>query len=272
MAMTEPSLNTQLNAQNSFGAMLQQARNTQQISLETAAAELFILKRHLQALENENFAELPQVAFARGFAINYAKYLRLDPNTVASAFDAAYPNELKDRSANNTESLLQPMGTLQRDTSSRIRINPLLIIGVIVLIVLAFFLFRMVSNASRDSETAAPVIDDITATEQAQGAAVVTDDDSIGASGSALNLGDDSQSNATLEVKLTDAVDVNIADASGNSLMNGEQTRGNYTLIGVPPFSIQIDDVDNASLVLDQQAVALEQYTTGNRAIFELAP
>ena len=93
--MTEPSLNTQLNAQNSFGAMLQQARNTQQISLETAAAELFILKRHLQALENENFSELPQVAFARGFAINYAKYLRLDPNTVASAFDAAYPNELK---------------------------------------------------------------------------------------------------------------------------------------------------------------------------------
>ena len=71
---------------------------------------------------------------------------------------------------------------------------------------------------------------------------------------------------------MTDAVDVNIADASGNSLMNGEQTRGNYTLIGVPPFSIQIDDVDNASLVLDQQAVALEQYTTGNRAIFELAP
>lgn len=270
--MTEPSLNTQLNAQNSFGAMLQQARNTQQISLDTAAAELFILKRHLQALENENFSELPQVAFARGFAINYAKYLRLDPNTVASAFDAAYPNELKDRSASNAESLLQPMGTLQRDTSSRIRLNPLLIIGVIVLIVLAFFLFRMVSNASRDGETAAPVIDDITATEQAQGAAVVTGDDSVGASGSALNLGGDSQSNATLEVKLTDAVDVNITDASGNSLMNGEQTRGNYTLIGMPPFSIQIDDVDNASLVLDQQAVALEQYTTGNRAIFELAP
>ena len=110
------------------------------------------------------------------------------------------------------------------------------------------FFKAVVSNASRDSETAAPVIDDITATEQAQGAAVVTDDDSIGASGSALNLGDDSQSNATLEVKLTDAVDVNIADASGNSLMNGEQTR-DYTLIGVPPFSIQIDDVDNASLV-----------------------
>lgn len=270
--MTESSLNTQLNAQKSFGAMLQQARSAKQVSLETAAAELFILKRHLEALENENFSELPQVAFARGFAINYGKYLQLDPTTVASAFDAAYPNELKARSATNAESLLQPMGTLQRDSSSRIRFNPLLIIGVIALIILAFFLFRMVSNASRDGEVTTPVSEDITAVEQAQGAAIVTEDDGVGASGSALNLGDDTQSNSTLEVKLTDAVDVNITDAAGNSLMNGEQTTGNYTLIGTPPFSIQIDDVDNASLVLDQQAVALEQYSTGNRAIFELTP
>ena len=67
--MTTPSSNTQSNAQGSFGAMLQQARKTKQVSLEEAAAELFILKRHLQALENENFADLPQAAFARGFAI-----------------------------------------------------------------------------------------------------------------------------------------------------------------------------------------------------------
>lgn len=269
--MTEPSLNTQLNAQKSFGAMLQQARKDKQVSLEAASAELFILKRHLQALENEDFAELPQVAFARGFAINYAKYLKLDPNSVANAFDTAYPNELKARSADNAESLLRPMGTLQRDTNNRIRFNPLLIIGVIALIILAVFLFRMVSNASRDTGEATPVSEDISSIEQAQGAAVVTEDN-VGASGSAINLGGEAQSNATLEVKLTDAVDVNITDVSGNSLMNGEQTKGNYTLIGMPPFSIQIDDVNNASLVLNQKAVALDQYSAGNRAIFELAP
>ncbi|MGO1687913.1 MAG: helix-turn-helix domain-containing protein, partial [Psychrobacter sp.] len=81
--MTTPSSNNQSNAQGSFGAMLQQARKTKKISLEEAAAELFILKRHLQALENENFSEMPQVAFARGFAINYAKFLDLDPVRVA---------------------------------------------------------------------------------------------------------------------------------------------------------------------------------------------
>ena len=92
MEMTTPSSNTQSNAQGSFGAMLQQARKTKQVSLDEAAAELFILKRHLEALENENFAELPQAAFARGFAINYAKYLGLDSAKIANSLDAAYPN------------------------------------------------------------------------------------------------------------------------------------------------------------------------------------
>lgn len=269
--MNEPSLNTQSNAQNSFGAMLQQARKAKQVSLDDAAATLFILKRHLQALEDENFADLPQVAFSRGFAINYAKYLDLDPTRVASAFDAAYPNELKTGSTSNTESLLQPMGTLQRDNHNRIRFNPLLIAGVIGLIVLAIFLFRMVSNASEDNQETTPVVEDYSASEQAQGAAVIDQDTSVGASGSALNLGDAVQESATLAIELADSADINITDASGSSLINGEQTQGSYTLVGTPPFSIQIDNVNDVSVTLNGSAVALEQYTTGDQAIFELA-
>ena len=272
--MTTPSSNTQSNAQGSFGAMLQQARKTKQVSLEDAAAELFILKRHLQALENENFADLPQAAFARGFAINYAKFLGLDPVKIANSFDAAYPTELKSRSTNNIESPLRPMGTLQRDTHNRIRFNPLLIIAVIGVIILAIFLFRMVSNASKDNNQQ-PVTssEDISALEQAQGAAIDTDANGVGASGSALNLGGDaSMAPATLDVKLTDAAVVTITDATGNSLIAGSQTAGNYQLSGMPPFNVQIDNVKNVSLMLNQEAVALDSYATGMQASFELAP
>lgn len=269
--MTTPSSNTQSNAQGSFGATLQQARKKKQVSLDEAAGELFILKRHLQALEDENFSDLPQPAFARGFAINYAKYLGLDPVKIASSFDTAYPNELKVQASSNTDTPLRPMGTLQRDTHSRIRFNPLLIIAVIGVIVLAIFLFRMVSHASKEhNEEPVATTEDITATEQAQGAAI--DDSDIGSSGSALNLGGTDASEANLEVTLTDTTNVTITDASGNSLMTGAQTAGNYTLSGVPPFNVQIDDVDNVSLMLNQQAVALDTYTTDNQASFELVP
>ena len=230
--MTTPSSNTQSNAQGSFGAMLQQARKTKQVSLEEAAAELFILKRHLQALENENFADLPQAAFARGFAINYAKFLGLDPIKVASSFDAAYPNELKARAPQNIESPLRPMGTLQRDTHNRIRFNPLLIIAVIGVIILAIFLFRMVSNASKDNnEQPVTTSEDISALEQAQGAAIDVDSNGV-----------------------------------------GSQTAGDYKLSGTPPFNVQIDNVKNVSLMLNEEAVALDSYATGTQASFELAP
>ncbi len=273
MEMTTPSSNTQSNAQGSFGAMLQQARKNKQLSLEDAAAELFILKRHLQALENENFSEMPQAAFARGFAINYAKFLGLDPVKIASSFDAAYPTELKSRSSNNIESPLRPMGTLQRDTHNRIRFNPLLIIAVIGVIILAIFLFRMVTNASKENnEQPVNTSEDISAIEQAQGAAINSDTNGVSASGSALNLGGESTAAATLDVKLTDAAVVVITDASGSNLMNGSQTAGDYQLSGMPPFNVQIDNVKNVSLMLNQEAVALDSYATGTQASFELAP
>ncbi|MGP9687920.1 helix-turn-helix domain-containing protein [Psychrobacter sp. AOP22-C1-C5] len=270
--MTTPSSNTQSNAQGSFGATLQQARKNKKVSLDEAAAELFILKRHLQALEHENFSDLPQPAFARGFAINYAKYLGLDPIKIASSFDAAYPNELKAQSLNNTDTPLRPMGTLQRDTHNRIRFNPLLIVAVIGVIILAVFLFRMVSHASKEhTEEPVSTVEDISATEQAQGAAI-SDTTGIGSSGSALNLGGANASEANLSVTLTDTANVSIIDASGNSLISGTQTSGDYQLSGVPPFNVQIDNIDNVSLTLNQEAVALDTYATDKKASFELAP
>ncbi|WP_313784639.1 helix-turn-helix domain-containing protein [Psychrobacter proteolyticus] len=272
MEMITPSSNTQSNAQGSFGAVLQQARKNKQVTLEAAAAELFILKRHLEALESENFAELPQAAFARGFAINYAKYLGLDSAKIASSFDAAYPNELKAKSASNIDTPLRPMGTLQRDTHNRIRFNPLLIIGVIGLIVLAVFLFRMVSNAGKESnQEPVSAVEDMSAIEQAQGAAINSDVSGVGASGSTLNLGD-AATTANLNLVLTSDAVVSITDASGNSLISGSQSAGNYELSGMPPFNVQIDNIDSVSLMLNQQAVALDTYATDKQATFELAP
>lgn len=275
--MTTPSSNHQSNAQGSFGAMLQQARKSKQISIKEVADELFILERHLQALEKEDFTALPQETFARGFAINYAKFLGLDPIKVADSFDAAYPKELKAQSANNLDTPLRPMGTLQRDSSNRIRFNPLLVIAIIALIILAVFLFRMVTSASQDGEAPTPVAEDLSVSEQAQGAAL--DDqvigaglEGIGASGSALNFDSAAMDAAELEVTITDRTTVNITDASGNTLLDGLQSSGNYELLGTPPFNIEIDNVDNVSLRLGQEPVSLDEYTTNNQADFTLTP
>ena len=253
----------------SFGAMLQQARLKQKLRLEDISAELFILQRHLQALEEEQFDALPQAAFARGFAINYAKFLGLDSAQVGNLFDAAYPEALMHRSAASMTTPLQPMGPSSSNLNNRVRLNPLLIIAVAALIVLVIFLSRMVINARQEPEPAQPLAEDLTAQAQEQGAAVSTDANGISASGSSLSAGSDisgSNSNTvgstSLEVILTDATMINITDATGNRLMTGSQTRGNYQLAGMPPFKIDIDNIDNVSLLVNQEAVSLSDYVT----------
>ena len=140
-------------------------------------------------------------------------------------------------------------------------------------LILAIFLFRMVSNASKENtEQPVSTAEDISAVEQAQGAAINTDVTGVNASGSALNLGGDNVATATLDVKLTDAAVVTISDATGSSLITGSQNAGNYQLSGTPPFNVQIDNINNVSLMLNQKVVALNNYTTGNQASFELAP
>jgi cytoskeletal protein RodZ len=291
MEITNPnpnaqSKNSQTTPATSFGAMLLQAREAKKLSLEDAAAELFILKRHLQALEQENFQALPQVTFARGFAINYAKYLGLDPHAVADSFDAAYPSELRTKAVGDIESPLRPMGTLQREGRAKIRFNPLLLLAVIGVIALAVFLLRMVTNANDETAEPTPTIDTISPAEQAEGAyvpgaeaasgvAIGANNTATNASGSALNLDNSATSTAdgnNLEFWVKDNTEITVTDAAGNSLMSGMQSRGGYKLSGQAPFQIQVNDVANVDLNLNQEAVDLSKFATNNKASFTLAP
>lgn len=244
--------------QASFGAMLQQARLNQQLSLDDASAELFILPRHLQALEEEQFDDLPQAAFARGFAINYAKFLGLDSVQVASLFDAAYP-KTRHHSVDNVVTPLRTMGTGSPSLNNRVRLNPLLIIAVAALIILIIFLARLVSNARQEPEAARPLVEDLTTQAQEQGAAINSDANGLIASGSIV---DTMVGSTALEIILTDTTTVNIYDATGNRLITGSQSRGNYKLTGTPPFKVDIGNVDNVSLLLNQEPVSLMDYAT----------
>lgn len=273
----------------SFGANLKWAREQKNCTLDEAADHLYILKRHLQALEAEDFEALPQMTFARGFAINYAKYLGLDPNVIVKSFDEVYPEHLK--SSGNIKAPLKPLGTLQRDSRRpSFRINPFLILGIIALIALAVFLLRTVNNARQETapnqqdETA---ISDISSSEQAQGAAltdstgdqVTTVEGSgleIGSAGSAINNTDNTaasdQTDATLDFWVRNNTDITVTDAKGVVLMSGNQPRGGYQIIGQPPFQIQINKVNNVTLNLNQEKVPLADYAQNDQANFALEP
>ena len=69
-----------------LGRFFQHAREQQGLSLDQIASQTRIQQRHLQALEEEDFASLPAKVFTKGFVRSYARSLGLDEDEALQLF------------------------------------------------------------------------------------------------------------------------------------------------------------------------------------------
>lgn len=73
----------------SIGEQLRQTRQTREISLDQAAQATHIRLRYLEALEADQFDQLPSSAQVRGFIRAYADYLKLDSAELIHQLDGS---------------------------------------------------------------------------------------------------------------------------------------------------------------------------------------
>lgn len=71
----------------SLGRYLHATRRRRRISMDRAATETRIRRDYLQAMENDDFTFQAPV-YVKGFLVNYAKFLRLDPKPLVAEFEA----------------------------------------------------------------------------------------------------------------------------------------------------------------------------------------
>ncbi|GAB4568750.1 MAG: hypothetical protein Kow0077_00130 [Anaerolineae bacterium] len=71
-----------------LGQQLRAAREARELRLEDVEQALRIRKKFLSAFETGAYEDLPGVVQARGFLRNYARYLRLDEDSIVAEFDA----------------------------------------------------------------------------------------------------------------------------------------------------------------------------------------
>ncbi|HNT29372.1 MAG TPA: DUF4115 domain-containing protein [bacterium] len=76
-----------------IGDTLRQAREAQHISIKGAARRLKIREKYLQALEDEDFAVLPQGAYILGFLRNYAMLLGVNYRELRDAYRMTHQSE-----------------------------------------------------------------------------------------------------------------------------------------------------------------------------------
>ena len=254
-----------------FGAPLRTAREAQGLSLQAVSDELYIVTPYLTALEAEDFDAMPPAVFARGFLVNYARFLGLDAEMLAQRFDTASPSDY--RKPPETISAL-PVGSSKVMSGSRrrTRINPWLLVALIALIAGAIGLWSLVSDSTDGEDTSAttPTVIEMDSTEQQAGAALTATGSAIGASGSAL--GETNTAAANLDMVVTETTMVAITDANSDTLVAKRLPAGSYHFEGIPPFAVQVDAVDNVTLQMNGAAVDMGSYTQDNRADFTLMP
>lgn len=72
------------------GATLRAAREALKLTPAQLASETNISVRYIHALENDDYATLPGIAFARGYVRGLAHLLKLDANGMVASFDALW--------------------------------------------------------------------------------------------------------------------------------------------------------------------------------------
>ena len=70
------------------GAKLKAAREAAGLSLDAVAQQLKLAPRQVKALEDDDWQRLPGRTFVRGFARNYARFVRLDPDALLALLPA----------------------------------------------------------------------------------------------------------------------------------------------------------------------------------------
>ncbi len=129
----------------SLGENFQRAREAKGLTLEEAAARTRILPQYLKAVEDNNYAKLPDEVFAKGFVRSYARILGLDEATVIRQFDESGGKFYAKR--NERESLKQKLEEEER----RKKVNRNIVAGVVSAVLLLLFVIM-----GRDRERPEP--------------------------------------------------------------------------------------------------------------------
>jgi cytoskeletal protein RodZ len=151
----------------SFAAELKKTRIEKQVSLMDISASTRINLKFLEALEEGQFAMLPQT-YVRAFIREYADAVGLDPTAALKKYDAIRPRQQVEKEKDNHTPQPVRLSSLavQQDVSLKpilafAKQNALFVGFVLVVAVFVVYLFRQTSDANPPSTIAETPFDNV---------------------------------------------------------------------------------------------------------------
>ena len=117
-----------------LGDLLKTNRKKAGLELEDIAKATFIKLKYLQAIENDDFAVLPNASYAKAYVSNYAKLLAVDPQPLLAILRRDYRESAKGR--------LLPREFLKESFKKAKLFSPIrLTVSAIIIMLLSFALY-----------------------------------------------------------------------------------------------------------------------------------
>lgn len=145
-----------------IGETLAAARRARGLSLHDAEEATRVRAKMLEALEKGDYETLPAPAYVRGYIMNYAKYLELDPAPLLKRYA-----EETGASAGTRDSIDLPEQVVKsrHETHAVPMKAALIIMGVIVVIALAVWGIGRIGDADTEEVTPLPNVPSTTTVE-----------------------------------------------------------------------------------------------------------
>lgn len=273
------------------GAMLREAREAAGLSLDAVSQQLKLAPRQVQALEDGDFNLLPGRTFVRGFARNYARLVRLDPDTVLGALPGAATagGGLEAPPLNPTTGTMGELPHAGRTRPAWVRWSIPLAIVLAIAVAAGYEYMRgsrksttatVAATTERAPAPAAPVAPASTAPAGAPSATPLTtpvtttlsDGSAAAAAGtSGQTPVPSTASDATLIAPVNIATRgptwIEVRDSTGRMVMSQTLDAGQtQAIVGAPPFDIVIGNAPDVTLTFRGRTIDLAPYTRQNVA------
>lgn len=288
------------------GAALKAARERAGMSLGEVADRLKLSIRQLEAIEHDDFQQLPGATFVRGFVRNYARFLRVDPEPLMARLEQQFPsavndvvNLVKHEAQGDAVAHAAQASGLDSAQAAGGKAGKWLIIVLLLAALaaaVAWFLSRPADKADDSKQSLQPMLTEQAAsaalpqteaasapqaapaetTQPAASAPAVVTQPALPASkpqASAPSAGDATASAATGKISLSakQAAWISVIDATGKKLQFGTlEAGGSKELSGTPPFQLKIGNAAQVELSFNGQPVALADKIRGTTAKVEL--
>lgn len=278
------------------GDMLREARLALQFTPEEVCAKLNLRESLIDAIEANEFDEIPSVTFTRGYLKAYAKLVGISEDDVIEAFEYL----------NTVEQNQLEMQSFSNRSSKKAADNWLSIVSMLValLLIALAVMFWWQRNEALEAEQTPTVQEEVKPAEQQdkpivdEQAAELTDASSDFTGSSLVEQSDeaidqeapssvqaDNENNvqevqasetqpvlSQLELRFSDSCWINISDATGERIAIGTKVKGHVTAVqGVAPFTIKLGKPDVVTIYLNGNEKKIPYYAKGSVANFVLS-